>query len=112
MRKDDLIRIRHMLDAALEAIEFMTNRSREELDSDRKLALAVVKLIEIIGEAAYQITEATRQRYPDIPWIDIVGMRHRLVHGYYDIDLDIVWSTVHNNLPPLVEQLKAILGEE
>ena len=84
MRKDDLVRLRHMLDAAQEAIEFVKDKHREDLDNDRKLTLALVKDLEIIGEAAYQITEETRRALPEIPWEDIIGMRHRLVHAYFD----------------------------
>ena len=112
MRKDDLIRLRHMLDAAREAIEFAQNKCRKDLDNDRKLTLALVKDVEIIGEAAYQITEDTRRALPEIPWEDIVGMRHRLVHAYFDINLDILWQTVQEDLPPLVRILSEILSEK
>jgi uncharacterized protein with HEPN domain len=81
----------HMLDAAHEAISFVQGRTRVDLNSDRKLVLALVKSIEIIGEAAYQVSQATRDQLPDIPWDDIIGMRHRLVHAYFDINLDILW---------------------
>jgi uncharacterized protein with HEPN domain len=112
MRKDDLIRLRHMLDAACEAVEFARNSRRKDLDGDRKLTLALVKDVEIIGEAAYQISEDTRRTLPEIPWEDIVGMRHRLVHAYFDINLDILWKTVQEDLPPLVRILSEKLGEE
>jgi uncharacterized protein with HEPN domain len=112
MHKDDLIRLRHMLDAACEAVDFAQNSHREDLDGDRKLTLALVKDIEIIGEAAYQISEDTRRRLPDISWDDIIGMRHRLVHAYFDINLDILWKTVRNDLPPLVQILSEALGKE
>ncbi|MCS6923081.1 MAG: DUF86 domain-containing protein [Fimbriimonadales bacterium] len=98
-----------MLDAAREAIEFMRGRSRADLDNDRQLTLAVVKAIEIIGEAAYRVSEQTQLQYPQIPWADIIGMRHRLVHGYYDIDLDVVWSTIQHDLQPLISELEVIL---
>ncbi len=111
MRKDDLIRLRHMLDAAREAVEFAQDGRREDLVGDRKLTLALVKDVEIIGEAAYQISEDTRRNLPEIPWDDIVGMRHRLVHAYFDINLDILWKTVQEDLPPLVQILSAALGE-
>jgi uncharacterized protein with HEPN domain len=79
MFRDDTIRLRHMLDAAQEASEFAQGHTRNDLNSDRKLVLALVKDVEIIGEAAYQISLATRGRLPDIPWEDIISMRHRLV---------------------------------
>lgn len=94
MPKDDEIRLRHMLDAAREAQSFADGRTRFDLNKDRLLVLALVKAIEIVGEAAYQITVETRDTFPDIPWADIMGMRHRLVHAYFDINLSVLWQTV------------------
>jgi len=112
MRKDDVVRLRHMLDAAEEAMGFAQGCKRRDLDQDRKLTLALVKDIEIIGEAAYQISDETRSMLLDIPWDDIVGMRHRLVHAYFDINLDILWKTVQEDLPLLAEGLRDIVGME
>jgi uncharacterized protein with HEPN domain len=106
MRKDDVIRLRHMLDAAHEAIEFTQGRSVTDLTFDRKLVLAIVKAVEIIGEAAHQISQITREQLPGIPWDDIIGMRHRLVHVYFDINLDILWKTTQDDLPPLIAELE------
>ena len=108
MRKDDMIRFRHMLDAATEARLFISGQTREVLDQDRKLVLALVKTIEIIGEAATRITEIGRQECASIPWVNIVGMRNRLIHAYFDIDLDILWNTITNDLPTLVSELKKV----
>jgi len=85
--------------------------SREELEPNRMLALALIKDIEIVGEAASRIAENTRAAHPEIPWVDIIGMRNRLIHAYFDINLDLVWDTVTANLPPLVDQLSRILRE-
>ena len=112
MRRDDAIRLRHMLDAAEEAMGFAKGHRREDLDGDRKLVLALVKDRGIIGEAAYQVSPDTRQQLPDIPWEDIIGMRHRLVHAYFDINLDILWATVQKDLPPLVAALRKILDRK
>jgi len=112
MRKDDAIRLRHMLDAAREAMEFAQGRTRADLNGDRKLVLASVKDIEIIGEAAYQISETTRDQLPGIPWDDIIGMRHRLVHAYFDISLDILWRTVQDDLPALIGVLEPLVPQE
>ena len=109
MHRGDIVRLRHMLDAAREAQGFAATRSRSDLDHDRQLLLALVKAVEIIGEAATRVSIETRLEHPAIPWQDIVAMRHRLTHGYYDIDLDIVWSTVTEDLPPLAEELDAVL---
>ena len=105
MQKDDTIRLRHMLDAAREALEFTRGQSRTDLNTDRKLVLAIVKGIEIIGEAACQVSPTTRDRLPGIPWNDIMGMRNRLVHAYFDINLDMLWKTVQEDLPPLITEL-------
>ena len=112
MPKADRVRLRHMLDAAREAVGFARGRSRADLHLDRMLALALVRCIEIIGEAAAQIGPETRQRHAAIPWPDIVGMRNRLVHAYFDINLNFVWDTVTNDLPPLIAGLEAILAAE
>ena len=111
MRRSDAIRLRHMLDAAEEAIGFVRGRTRQDLDHDRMLVLALMKDIEIIGEAAYQVTQETRQSLPEVPWGDIVGMRHRLVHAYFDINLDILWATVQEDLPALLAILRKVLEE-
>ena len=112
MRKDDDIRLRHMLDAAREAVAFARGRTRGDLDKNRQLVLALVKDVEIVGEAATQVTEPTRQRLPEIPWERIVGMRNRLVHAYFDINLDIVWKTVQGDLPELISLLKPAIPPE
>jgi uncharacterized protein with HEPN domain len=111
MRKDDAIRLRHMLDAAREALSFARDRTRSDLDRDRMLVLSLVKDIEIIGEAAYQVSPSSREQLPTLPWEDIIGMRHRLVHAYFDINLDILWKTVQEDLPPLIKTLEQALGE-
>ena len=105
MPKDDRDRVRHMLDAAQETVQLTTGKTRCDLDGDRVLALALVKLIEIVGEAASRVSAEGRQTWADIPWRDIVSMRNRLIHGYVDVDLDRVWDTITDDLPPLVEAL-------
>lgn len=112
MQKHDTIRLRHMLDAAHEALEFAQGRSRTDLDRDRMLVLSLVKEIEIIGEAGYQISDVTRAQLPTIPWEDIVGMRHRLVHAYFDINLDVLWRTVQEDLPALIAVLEPLVPHE
>ncbi len=98
-----------MLDAAEEARSFVLGRARQDLDHDRQLVLALVKCIEIIGEAASQTTTASREALPEIPWLSIVAMRHRLVHAYFDIDHDRVWDTVVVDLPALMALLERAL---
>ncbi len=109
---DDLTRLHHMQDAAREALVFMSGKTREDLTNDRMLVLAVVKELEIIGEAAGRISAECRARHPEIPWAVMVGMRNRLTHAYFSINLDILLDTVTNNLAPLVEQLDRVIQEE
>lgn len=112
MHKDDLTRLKHMLDAAKEVISFVSGKSREDLDSDRKLVLSVVKDIEIIGEAASKVSSELKNQYKDIPWLDITGMRHHLIHAYFDVDLNVVWTTVTKDIPFLIPHLERILSEK
>jgi len=107
--EQDEVRIRHMLDAARSVSGFVRNRSREHLERDEMLAFAVTRGLEVIGEAASQVSESTRQALPEIPWPLMVGMRHRLIHAYFDVDLDQVWDTAVGDLPPLVVLLEKAL---
>jgi len=108
MPPDDQVRLRHMLDAARDAQSFAKGVSRQDLDQNRQLTLAVVKSMEIIGEAANRISNEVREQFPSLPWRDIVAMRNRLVHVYYDVDLDVVWSTLQHDIPMLIEALSEI----
>jgi uncharacterized protein with HEPN domain len=100
-----------MLDAVLEVIEFTHNKKRSDLDSDRKLKHALVRLLEIIEEAAAGMSSGIRQECPNIPWKEMIGMRNRLIHGYFDVDLDIVWQTVSKDIPPLKPLLEKEIDE-
>jgi uncharacterized protein with HEPN domain len=106
MRADDVIRLRHMQEVVEKALEFSAGKKRADLDTEQMLVLALVKCVEIIGEAANKVSDESRLELPAIPWADIIGMRHRLIHGYFDINLDIVWTTVTQELPGLLEQLR------
>ena len=109
MKANDDIRLRHMRDAAKEALAFAAGKQRADLDADRQLLLALTRCIEIIGEAASNITEDTISRHPAIPWPQIKGMRNRLIHAYFDVDPDVVWDTVVHNLKPLLVALNKII---
>jgi uncharacterized protein with HEPN domain len=109
---DDRVSIRQMLDHADEALQLASGRSRGELDSDRLFALALTRLLEILGEAASRVSPASRGNCPGIPWSSIVGLRNRLIHAYDQVDFDILWTIVENDLPPLAAQLRAVLGDE
>lgn len=112
MREADATRVQHMVDAARDALSFISGHSRSDLDANRMLTLAVVKCIEIIGEAASQVSTECRTQYPTVPWRQAIGTRNRLIHAYFDVDLDIVWETVTRNLPPLVDASEQILAQE
>ena len=109
MPKDDLVRLRHMRDAAREALSFARGRTRSDLESDRMLVLSLVRSIEVIGEAAAQVSKVRQEAHPAIPWPEIVAMRNRLVHAYFDVDLDRIWDTVIDDLPSLIVQLERLV---
>ena len=106
---EDLVRLRHMRDAAQKAIEFTYNRNREDLETDEMLALSVVRLVEIIDEAAKNVSVEVQESNPNIPWRQIKGTRDRLAHTYFDVDFDIIWSIVSRSLEPLVHNLDRCL---
>jgi uncharacterized protein with HEPN domain len=111
--KDDRIRLQHMLDAARKAVRLAVGRGREDLDAeDEPLPYALVQLISVIGEAAGKVSSGTCSELDEIPWLDIVGMRNRLVHAYFDINLDILWATVQDSLPPLIRSLESALTRD
>ncbi|MGB3681004.1 MAG: HepT-like ribonuclease domain-containing protein [Rubrobacteraceae bacterium] len=100
-----------MLDAACQAVELSQGKKVGDLDPDNETALALARLLEIMGEAAGRVTLELRGRYPEIPWRDIGDTRNRVIHQYFDVDMEIVEAIVRNDLPPLAERLKVIVGE-
>ena len=111
-RRSSTALLTDMLDHAREAVTFVKGKSRADLDSDRLLNLALVRLLEIIGEAANQIPKPDHGLYPEIPWPQIISLRNRLIHGYRSVDLDILWQIILVDLPPLIANLEAILTPE
>lgn len=109
MKPDDAVRINHMIDAIRSAVRFTRDRRREDLDKDEMLAFALVRAIEIVGEAANRVSLETREQYPQVPWAAIIGMRHRLVHAYFDINHDILWTTATEAAPGLLPLLQPLL---
>jgi uncharacterized protein with HEPN domain len=103
--------LQHMLDAALEIQQYALSSTRDDLDDDRKLVHSIVRLLEIIGEAASQISKQLQNETPSILWPILIGMRNRLIHAYFSINLDVVWSTSTEDIPPLIEELNNILGD-
>lgn len=109
--RDDRTALRHMLDHANEALDMASAHDRNDLDTDRQFGLAIVRLLEIIGEAANRVSLTVRERIPEVPWSRVVGMRNRLIHGYDSVDFDIVWEVVAQDLPPLIEVLQRAVDE-
>jgi uncharacterized protein with HEPN domain len=107
-RRDDKHRLQDMLTAARDARAFAAGKTEADLSRDKQLTLALLKCVEVVGEAAARVGEDTRVKYPSLPWADMVGMRNRLVHVYFDIDLSLLWTTVTDDLPPLIRQLEKI----
>jgi uncharacterized protein with HEPN domain len=108
---DDLTRIRHMRDAGKEILEFAAGSTQASLAANRMLQLAIVKDLEIIGEAANNVSPECQSQYSYIPWRAMVGMRNRLVHAYFGIDFEVIWQTVQQDLPPLIQSLERVLQE-
>jgi uncharacterized protein with HEPN domain len=111
MSPDDRWRICHMIEACEHALAFVAGRARADLDRDAMLRLALTRAVEVVGEAAGKVSDEGRAELVEVPWAQIVGMRNRLIHAYFDINRDILWDTVQLALPPLLAQLKPAIGE-
>ncbi|MFH0907810.1 MAG: HepT-like ribonuclease domain-containing protein [bacterium] len=100
-----------MLDAAVKAVSFTAHRQPEDLDRDEMLLLALLRLLEVIGEAATGVSERFKADHADLPWRQMTATRNRLIHGYFDVDPTIVWNIVTKNLPDLVAKLEKLIPE-
>lgn len=107
--EEETVRLHHMLAACREAMGYARGRSRIDLDHDSMLLRAVVKCIEIIGEASSRVRDETKTAIPRVPWAAIRAMRNRLIHSYFDINHDIVWKTLTTDLPSLERELSDAL---
>ena len=112
MNPDDRVRLQHVVDALNSAIRFARGRERKDLDSDEMLLFALIRAVEVAGEAASKVTGGTRAELTELPWDSMIGMRNRLVHAYFDINHDILWTTVTEAAPPLAERICNLLKEE
>ena len=110
-KRDDVSYLADMLQFAREALTFVAGRSRADYDTDLALRRAVERATELIGEAASNVSESTRNEHPQIPWREIVGQRHVLIHGYGHVDDDLVWNLTRHEIPNLMRILEAILRE-
>jgi len=112
MQNDDAVYIGHMLDTARRAVAKVEGLTREDYDADDNLQLALAHMVQIIGEAAGHVNGEARDDNPDIPWRQVIGIRHRIVHDYMHVDFDILWEVVTRNLPDLIVLLEAALPPE
>jgi uncharacterized protein with HEPN domain len=110
MPPKDEARLRHMLEAAEKIRQITKNKSRAELNKNEILTLALTRLLEILGEAANQVSDGAKEANPQLPWREMIGVRNHLIHGYFDVDLDIVWQIINKDLPPLIKALNKILS--
>ena len=108
----DKERLNHMIESIDNIIEFVNGKTFETYKRDKILRFAIIKNLEIIGEAAYLLTKDFKAKHNSIEWNDMIGMRHILVHGYYQIKDDIIWATIETELIPLREKIVQLLEQE
>lgn len=111
-RRESHVGLRQMLDHAREALAMSHGKTRQDLDANRMLNLALVRLLEIVGEAANRAPAEVQTKYPHIPWHQVIGLRNRLIHGYDQVDFDILWQILTYDLPSLVAELERIVSAE
>ncbi len=110
--RDDRGRLQDMLGHSREAVEMCRGLHRDDMHRDRKLQLALVSLLAMIGEAANRVSPEARGKASGIPWPQIIGIRNRLIHAYDQIDYDVLWDVITDDLPPLISQLERLLTTE
>jgi len=109
-KHDPDVTFQQILAYAEEAVEISQGKNRQDLNKERLLNLALTRLLEMLSEAANRVPEGTRTKYPDLPWLQMIAARNRLIHGYDSVDFDILWAIIKNDLPVLIARLKEILG--
>lgn len=110
MSRDDTARVQHALAAARDAIAFCRGKKQADLETDRMLRRALLQCFAEIGEALNHLSPTTKATMPQVPWHAIVAMRNAVVHVYFDVNLEVVWKTVHDDLPPLIDALQSHLN--
>lgn len=110
--KSDRVLFQHILDAIAQIEQYLTNKSFDEFGESRLLQDGVIRELAIIGEAARRVSLSMKERYPDIPWADIIGMRNILIHEYFEVDIAEAWETTRVDLPALKERILRIEERE
>ena len=108
--KSDRVRLMHLVDAAEKASAFVVDKTKRDLDSDDQLNFAVVRALEIMGEAAAKLSDRFKETHAEIEWYLMVATRNRLIHGYFDVDTDIIWAILTEDLPSLLPKLRKLLN--
>ena len=111
MARDEFLYLRHVLDAINIIEEYLQGVDEEHFKATRLLQDGTIREIEIIGEAVKNVSKDIRKSYPEVPWQDIAGMRDKLIHGYFGVDIEKVWDSTKEYLPVLKEQVKGILKD-
>jgi uncharacterized protein with HEPN domain len=111
MVKDDTVYLQHVLDAINTIQEYLLGVNEDKFKATRLLQDGVIRQIEIVGEAVRHLSKDIRKTYPETPWQDIAGMRDKLIHDYFGVDIEKVWDTVQQDLPVLKEQVVGILRD-
>ena len=112
MKRDDAVYLGHILDLADKIRQRVADKSRDDFDSNEDLRIVLTHLIQTIGEAARRVSSAFQKDHPEVPWSDIIGMRHRIVHDYMNVDEDIVWDVVTFELPKFVQLIEPLIPPE
>jgi uncharacterized protein with HEPN domain len=112
MSKDDMVYVGHMLEMSEKALDFVSGLDKTAYEENEQLRLALIYIIQILGEAARQVSPEFKAAHPEISWHEIIGMRHRIVHDYMNVDEDVVWEVVWQDLPRLVAILMEIVPPE
>jgi len=107
--KEDLIRLFHMYTSGREAIDSAKGLTRRELETDRQLQHTLIHCLQIIGEAANKTSAEFKKAWPKVPWRELVRLRHHLVHVYFQVDLDVVWKSVTEDLPQMLPEIESML---
>jgi uncharacterized protein with HEPN domain len=109
MMKDDSIYLRHIIDAFTQVDHYMDGISHEEFFSNKLLQDGVIRQLEVMGEAARNLSDDFRNEHPQIPWSQMIGLRNRMTHAYFNVNLQIIWEIVRGDLPDLKRKIQCIL---